>query len=145
MPFGFYLDENLTQPVNLNTPINIILNTAGGGAYVDFQLWFGSTDSTKKCQAASNPGVDQITITINDTNPTIHQPNPINGPYWVLALTQSALATNPKNNSINIGTEVLGGVANAISFWLRIFEPEQAPAIWEDWILTTNAILEVDV
>jgi hypothetical protein len=145
MPFGFYLDENLTQPVNLNTPINIILNTAGGGAYVDFQLWFGSTDSTKKCQAASNPGVDQITITINDTNPTIHQPNPINGPYWVLALTQSALATNPKNNSINIGTEVLGGVANAKNFWLRIFEPEQAPAIWEDWILTTNAILEVNL
>jgi hypothetical protein len=60
-------------------------------------------------------------------------------------LTQSDLATNPKNNSIDIGTEVLGGVANAKSFWLRIFEPEQAPAIWEDWILTTNAILEVDL
>jgi hypothetical protein len=145
MAFGFYLDENLTQPANLNTPINIILNTAGGGAYVDLQLWFGSTDSTKKCQAASDPGVDQITITIRDTSPTIHEPDPTNGPYWVLALTQSDLATNPKNNSINIGTEVLGGVANAVSFWLRIFEPEQAPSIWEDWILTTNDILEVDV
>ena len=145
MPFGFYLDENLTRPVNLNTPINIVLNTAGGGAYIDIQLWFGSPDSTKKCQAASNPGVDQITITINDTNPTIHQPDATNGPYWVLALNRTELDTNPKNNSINIGTEVLGGVANAKSFWLRIFEPEQAPAIWEDWILTTNAILEVNL
>jgi len=145
MAFGFYLDENLTQPTNLNSPTNIILNTAGGGAYIDIQLWFGSPDSSKKCQAASYPGVDQITITINDTNPTIHQPNATSGPYWVLALNQSDLDTNTKNNSINIDTEVLGGVANAKSFWLRIFEPEQAPAIWEDWILTTNAILEVNV
>jgi hypothetical protein len=145
MAFGFYLDENLTQPVNLNTPINIVLNTAGGGAHVDIQLWFGSPDSTKKCQAASNPGVDEITITINDTNPTIHQPDPNDGPYWVLALNRSELDTNPKNNSINIGTEVRGGVANARSFWLRIFEPEQPPAVWEDWVLTTNTILEVNL
>jgi len=145
MAFGFYLDANLTQPVNMNTPISIVLNTTGGGAYIDIQLWFGSPDTTKKCQAASNPGVDQITITINDTNPTIHQADPNVGPYWVLALNQADLATNPKNNSIDIGTEVLGGVANAKSFWLRIFEPEQAPAIWEDWVLTTNAILEVNV
>jgi len=145
MAFGFYLDENLTQPVNLNTPINVVLNTAGGGAYVDIQLFFGSPDGTKKCQAASNSGVDQITITIRDTNPTIHNPDPTDGPYWVLALNRSELDTNPKNNSIDIGTEVLGGVANAKSFWLRIFEPEQAPSIWEDWILTTNEILEVDV
>jgi hypothetical protein len=145
MAFGFYLDENLTQPTNLNSPTNIILNTAGGGAYVDIQLWFGSPDSSKKCQAASNPGVDEITITIRDTNPTIHNPNPTAGPYWVLALNRSELDTNSKNNSIDIGTEVIGGVANAISFWLRIFEPEQAPAIWEDWILTTNDILEVNL
>ncbi|ADO45290.1 conserved hypothetical protein [Hydrogenobacter thermophilus TK-6] len=145
MAFGFYLDANLTQPVNLNTSINIALNTAGGGAYVDIQLWFGSIDSSKKCQAASNPGVDQITITINDTNPAIHQPDATNGPYWVLALNQNDLNSNPQNNSIDIGTEVLGGVANARTFWLRIFEPEQAPAIWEDWILTTNAILEVNL
>jgi hypothetical protein len=145
MPFGFYLDENLTLPVNLNSAIEISLNTAGGGAYIDIQLWFGSPDSSKKCQAASNPGVDQITITINDTNPIIHQPNATSGPYWVLALNRSELDTNPKNNSIDIGTEVLGGVANAKSFWLRIFEPEQAPSTWEDWILTTNAILEVNV
>jgi len=76
--------------------------------------WFSRQH--KKCQAASNPGVDQITITINDTNPTIHQPDPTRGPYWVLALNRSELDTNPKNNSIEIGTEVLGGVANAKKF-----------------------------
>lgn len=145
MAFGFYLDANLTQPVNLNSPINIVINTVGGGAYIDIQLWFGSPDSTKKCQAASNPGVDQITITIRDNNPTIHNPDPTSGPYWVLALNQNDLNSNPKNNSIDIGTEVLGGVANVKSFWLRIFEPEQAPAIWEDWILTTNDLVEVSV
>lgn len=143
--FGFYLDANLTQPVNINTPINFVLNTAGGGTHVDIQLWFGSPDSTKKCQAASNPGQDQITITINDTNPTVHNADPNNGPYWVLGLNQSDLDTNQKNTPLNIGTEVLGGVANAKSFWLRIFEPEQAPSIWEDWILTTNDIIEVNV
>jgi len=140
MSFGFYLDSNLTVPATLTSPINIVINTAGGG-YVDIPIWFGSPDETKKAQAASDPGVDNITITVTDINTSIHNADETTGPYWVLALNSSDLDTNPRNNTIEIGTEVLGGTENAVQFYLRIFEPEQPPNVYEDWILTTNALL----
>ena len=59
--FNFYSDAALTTPLTTWTRFH---TTDGLLDPVDKQIWFGSTDGTKKAQAASNPGIDQITVSI---------------------------------------------------------------------------------
>ena len=59
--FAFYADAALTVPLSTWTRFH---TTDGALDPVDKQIWFGSTDGTKKAQASSNPGVDQIAVSI---------------------------------------------------------------------------------
>lgn len=59
--FQFYADPGLTTPLATWVRAH---QTDGSLDPVDKQIWFGSPDGSKKAQAASNPGVDQITVSI---------------------------------------------------------------------------------
>lgn len=59
--FQFYADPGLTTPLATWVRAH---QTDGSLDPVDKQIWFGSPDGTKQAQAASNPGVDQITVSI---------------------------------------------------------------------------------
>jgi len=137
--FGFFADTNLTQPLDRTNSIQLTFNVAGGGEYKDIQVYFGSPDTTIKAVPA--PPDTYITVTIIDRDPSAHNLDATNGPWFVIADTQANLSSAPKNQPYSLGTQVLGGVANAKSFWVRIYEPEQNPALYTDFVLTTNNIL----
>ncbi len=136
--FGFYADANLTQPLDRSNPINLSFNVAGGGEYKDIQVWFGCPDATVKAIPA--PPDTVIIVQIIDTDPALHNFDAVNGPWYQIADTQANLSFAPKNQPYSLGPEVLGGTANAKPIWIRIYEPEQNPAIYTDFVLTTNNI-----
>jgi hypothetical protein len=105
--FGFFHDAGLTTPVNSSNKI------AGPG---DVQLWFGSTGADLKARAQSNPGVDPIKIMVSDSNSGGGQPNTA----VRLATSQSGLASATPGADLEIGAQVLSGVANAVPFWVRL-------------------------
>jgi hypothetical protein len=59
--FAFYADAALTTPLTTLTTQHL---TDASTDPIDAQVWIGSTASGKQLRAASNPGVDQITLTI---------------------------------------------------------------------------------
>jgi hypothetical protein len=59
--FAFYADAALTTPLTTLTTQHL---TDASTDPIDAQVWIGSTAASKQLRAASNPGVDQITLTI---------------------------------------------------------------------------------
>lgn len=116
--FKFYSDAALTQEVA--APFQILQNVSGNTPEAErvFQFWLGSTIASRKLQRASNPGVDQIILGIVDDAPSDGQP------ASALKIFQGA---NPPadwsqiagGNQIVLGTDLLSGVANAISIFVR--------------------------
>lgn len=144
MSFGFYADQDLTTPLTLSNPLLMTFNVANGGQAVDVQIWFGSPQTGKKVVPTA-PDFEIKVNVIDSTTGNGHDLDPVNGPYFVLASTQADLDTAQKNTELVLGTEVLGGVNNAVSFWLRIYEPEQMPNIWDDFRLVTNELAVMNI
>lgn len=65
LSFKLYEDDTLTTP--FGGLLQLVHNTDLSDNPQDFQLWFGSQDSTVQLEATSNPGVDQITLTPTGT------------------------------------------------------------------------------
>jgi hypothetical protein len=106
--FSTYLDAGLTT--ELTTTLKAQSTTQ------DFRLWYGSPDSGSVARAASDPGVDQITITPTDSDPgTGYETTNIK-----LALTQAGLDTATAGAALDLGLEVDSGSANAVEFWVRV-------------------------
>jgi hypothetical protein len=171
LSFKIYLDAALTVP--FGGLLQILHRSDLSDNPQDFQFWLGSTDVLNQLQAASNPGVDQITLTPTDTLAeweashvytlgTLRQPTTPDGfryrvttagtsgatepafpagaigstvadgtVVWTqesahheiselkLALTQAGLTAATPGAPLNLGNTILGGVANAVEFWLR--------------------------
>lgn len=100
--FDFYTDSGLTNLV----PSPLVITT-GVNASDDMQIYCGGTSRTFK--ATSNPGVDQITISVTGTS--------AEGPGSIkLATTQAGLDTATGGAALDLGTEVV----NSTSFWVRV-------------------------
>jgi hypothetical protein len=61
LSFKLYTDSNLTTP--FSGLYQLVHNQDFSDNPQDFNLYFGSNDSTTQIQAVSNPGVDNITLT----------------------------------------------------------------------------------
>lgn len=173
--FGFYSDAALTVPL---TTWSRFHTTDGALDPVDKQIWFGSTDGAKQAQAASNPGVDQIVLSIAQVYPARQDLEPVvsgerrrlsvsnnrvyeatnNGTTaasepvfptnindtvvdgsvtwkcvaWEdtpdelkLAANSAGLGAAVAGDPLNLGVTIIGGVANAVSFWVRAVDPDQ--------------------
>jgi len=172
MPFGFFADAALTTPL---TNAHTQTRTDGSSIRNNIAIWFGSTDEAKKVVAASNPGVDPVTVTpvsllttrANSTAYTVGKllipATPNNRVYEVtassgaglsgaspptypttvgdtvadgdltltciayqdevgeykLAGTLAGLDSATPGAGISLGAEVLGGVSNAVVFYVR--------------------------
>lgn len=135
--FTFYLDENLTQPITATNPLVIEINVVGGGNYKDVRLFFGSPEGGKKF--VPEPPDSEIRIFVHDTQLNNgHDLNSTDGPWYAIASTQQDLPNATRNTPFSLGAEVLGGVQNKKTFWIRFFEPEAPPNIWTDFELRTN-------
>jgi hypothetical protein len=96
------------------------LSIAGSPTTQDFTRYFGSTDSALKVEANSDPGNDQITVSIVDADPgNGHEASEIK-----LALTEAGLDTAVGGASLDLGTSITGGTSNKKTIWIRATNTE---------------------
>lgn len=138
LSFNFYFDAALTQPVTAETPISAAFT---GAASTDLQLWFGSTASSTQVQDLTTPGTTPISISPSDSAAGSGQPDTA----LKLSTSQAGLDTATAGATLEIGTTVLSGVANAFPFWLRISNALTAVAVYTDLSLITSEIIESPV
>ncbi len=135
--FGFYLDADLTQKVDTNTPLELVFNVVDGDDVKEIQLYFGSPDPNEKVVSADG---GNIQIYMEDTDPS--NDHDIWQSTWRIAATKEDLDNVEDNTPYDTGkTEILGGKENAISFWLRRKEPQGAPGTYTDFIIRTSSVV----
>lgn len=138
MTFHFYGDAGLLA----QAAVAIYQASSGATGAVDVQIWIGSNDATKKIQANSNPGVDHLVVTITDSAPSSGQA--VSAAQ--LALTQIGLDTATPGASLDLGvTEILGGVAEAVTFWLRVEASSLVDGTYTDLGLKIAAAIQTAI
>lgn len=134
--FAFYLDAALTIP--LTSSLLTSQNADGSSGFQDFQIWLGSNAVGKTLRADSNPGVDQLTLSVVDAASGSGQP----ASAIKLAATQGTLAAATGGASLNLGTTILSTVGLAVSFWVRLTDTTHVVGTYTDLSLTLNLARE---
>lgn len=111
---NLYLDASLTTPATV--PLAFQQDDQGDTPAHQRQFFIGSTDETGTVfEAASDPGVDQITLSITDAASGSGQP----ASSIKLALTQVGLASATGGAALNLGTSIESGIAGAVEIWVQ--------------------------
>jgi hypothetical protein len=110
---SLFTDSGLTTPATL--PLVFQQDDQGVVSPHQRNLWLGSNDVALKFQAASNPGVDQVQLQVNDTDSGSGQP----ASAIKLSLTQAGLASATGGAALNLGVQILSGVSGAKSIWVQ--------------------------
>lgn len=195
MPFQFFADAALTTPL---TELLTKELTDGSTSPAVKQVWFGSTDAGKQVRAASNPGVDPVTVTpvsllTTRANSTVYAvgtrlvpATPNNRVYQVtatsgagasgaspptypttvgatvadgdltltciayqdvpgeyrLATTSGGLAGATPGAGLSLGTAILSGAVNAVTFYLSCTDADAVTQDQTHLALTTNDLNE---
>lgn len=77
-------------------------------------VYFLSTDATRKAEANSDPGVDDIIFEFDDDSVGVD----LEAAGLKMAATEAALAAAPYDNTLSIGTLLNGGVVNGVTIWI---------------------------
>lgn len=130
----FYIDAGLTVELS-----QLIINQLADGSTgnVDNIVYLGSTLINSVFEATSDPGVDDILVNILDANPAAG----VEVENIKLALSSGGLATAVAGDPLNLGPEILGGIANAIPIYVRSDTPAIATSN-TDITLETNDLTE---
>lgn len=112
---GFFHDSALTNPVS---QLVFVHATDDSLPFVKQRVFLGSPDGTKNYQAASVPGIDQITVTVVDPN-SIPEFLPT---HVKLALTEVGLDTATPGDPLNVGTDIAGGAGNGVEVWIQVID-----------------------
>lgn len=113
--FDFWNDAALTDPVD---PLTFTHATDDSLPFVKKRTFFGSPAASKQVRAASDPGNDQITVTVIDPN----VPDGFNPAHVKIALTEVGLDTATPGAPLDIGVVVLSGIANALEVWFQVVD-----------------------
>ena len=108
-----YLDAALTDP--FDDASDTLGAQAVNGASGDGVFYLGDPDDTIKLQAASDPGVDPITVSVADSAPG----SGVEDTHIKLALTSAGLDGATGGAALNAGSTINGGVANAVPIHYR--------------------------
>lgn len=138
LTFKVYSDSNLTTEISTLQFSAAAINPSPE----DKTVYIGSTNASNKLEANSNPGIDQIVLSINDSDPgSGHETT-----EFKLALTQNDLNTATPGASLNLGTQLTGGTVNAIPVYIRfenaVVNPGTLPV---EISFTTNEVYESSV
>lgn len=139
LSFKFYTDAALTTPLTGN--IVATQNVDGSSDPVVHTLYVGSTTPSRQLEANSNPGVDQIVVSIEDAAPTTGHPVT----DVKLALTQNGLAAATPGASLNLGTQILSGSVNAKPVWVQFDDSTLTVATSTEISIKTNSLRETAV
>lgn len=139
--FKFYTDSGLTTEHTGNLVASHDVDQLSGD--VDQVLYFGSVAASKTLQAVSNPGVDQITLSLADSNVS-----PGNGPEttdYKLALTALGLDSAVAGDPLDIGTTLNSGVGNAVQVHIRRSPPDTTgvTGVFTECSFATNSVQEI--
>ena len=110
--FNLFKDSGLTQPFVPGTDFIGPVTSPPE----DHVLYLGSNETANKVEANSNPGVDQIVVSIVDADPG----NDLETTDVQLATTNGGLAGATGGASLNLGTVINGGVGNAQEIHIRV-------------------------
>ena len=108
-----YKDPGLTQP--FDDAVDTLGASAVNGGEGDGVFYVGDPRTTIKIQTLTNPGIDQIAVSITDTAPG----SDVEATHARLALTQGGLAGATPGASLNLGATINGGVGNGVAVWYR--------------------------
>lgn len=130
MSFQFWNDAALTV-AGVSNPVQQSDNSL---APVQEQKWLGRPDGNFLYRANSNPGVDNIVISVVSAGtgePTT---------AVKLATTQAGLADAVAGASLTVGLSMLSGVANAFTFWAQYDDAVLVAGTYANLSLQTNAV-----
>ena len=113
--FQFFTDAGLTTP--LATPLVFQGSADVGAAAIDHVLYFGSSASSVKAQANSNPGTDPIQVALVAASGALGLAG--NATDYKLATTQAGLAAATPGAALNIGVTILSGAGAVVPVWVR--------------------------
>lgn len=134
LSFQLFADSALTEPLTSLVATHLV----GSGAAVDQRVFFGSAESGVKLVAASDPGVDDILLSVADANPGDgHEPSAVR-----LATTQGGLDSATPGAALNLGAEVLSGAANAVEVWIRRIDETGTVGISSELSAQTQTVEE---
>ena len=111
--FKWYLDQALTQQAT-GAALYMDVNTVSGSE--DFVRYLGSQNAAVKLVDRADPGVNAIVIEPDDSDPG----NGHETSGWKIAASEVGLDSATPGAGLDIGTEVLGGVGNAVAVWFRL-------------------------
>lgn len=131
----FYSDAGLTTPATL---ISALQASDGSVAAVDRVVYLGSIAASTKFRASSNPGVDQIVVSIYDAAPG----SGVEVGHVKIASTNGGLSTAVAGSSLALGTEILSGAENCVPVHVRIDTPPLAISVYTDAGLAVNSLIE---
>lgn len=135
--FKIYTDETLTT--EFTGTLNFTQNVDGSTGMQTAQLWLGSTSTGKTLQAQSNPGVDQITLSVVDSAPASGHP----ASEVKLALTEPGLAGATGGAPLNLGTAISSGVGNKATFWIGVTDSTGVIGTSTELSVQTNMLREI--
>ena len=136
LTFKLYTDSALTS--EFSGTLQTTHNTTGSTGRVDSVLYLGSVAASKTLEADSDPGVDQITLTVADTTPASgHEVAEVK-----LALSQAGLDGATGGAALNLGLSVLSGVPGALPVWIGIEAAYLTVGVSTELSIDTNVLRE---
>ncbi len=134
--FDIFTDTALTSAAP--SPLQFSHNSDFSDNPQDTQFFLGSLGSSVKIEANSNPGVDNITISVADSDGgNNHETTEIK-----LATTQGGLTAATPGAALTVGTVVNSGAANDFEFWVRVTNAVATVGTITELSITTNALKE---
>ena len=131
---GFFSEAALTVPVTTLTFVHAIDDSL---PFVKQQVFLGSPDAGATFQAASNPGIDDIEVSVSDPN----LPDGFNPTHVKVAASSLALDTAIPGDPFVIGPQILGGAGNGVEVWFQVIDTNLAQGTYT-LVPTTNQVAE---
>ena len=133
--FAWYSDAGLTAALT-----RADFTHGSTATPVDKVVYFGSPASSKKLQSSVTPGTTPLQVAISDA---------AGGGVAVadvkLALSSIGLGSATGGASLNIGTTILSGSANAVPVFVRLTSALTAIGNYDDVSLSVSSWVESDV
>ena len=134
--FKWYLNSSLTTEL---TTLSQAFASDGSDGAIDKLVYLGSTTSSKKILAASDPGVDAIPIFISDDDGS-GTGQAATG--VMLALTQGDLDNAVAGAAIDGPAQILSGVAQALHVWIRRDPNNLTEGTYDDLTISFGPVVE---
>jgi len=131
---GFFSDAALTVPVTTLTFIHAIDDSL---PFVKQRVFLGSPNVASTFQAASNPGVDDIEVSLTDPN----VPDGFNIAHVKVAASSLALDTAIPGDPFVVGTQINGGAGNGVEVWFQVIDTNLSQGTYT-LVPTTNLVAE---